>query len=52
MKLKRCSSLVMGLACGMCLLQIAGCTVENLLLNVVNLTLSALLSQLLGSPVL
>lgn len=52
MKLVRYCRLLTGCLCGMYILQVAGCTFDSLLLSVVNLTLSALLSQLLGTPLL
>jgi len=33
-------------------LQAGGCTIESLLLDVINITLSVVLTQLLGTPLL
>ena len=49
---KKCFRGLTALACGACLLQAGGCTVESLLLNVVSITLSTVLTQLLGTPLL
>lgn len=38
------------LSCGLIMLQTTGCTVDTLLDTVINLTLTALLSSLLGTP--
>ena len=40
------------LAGGACLLQAGGCTIDSLLLDVISITLSAVLTQLLGTPLL
>ncbi|MCH8853597.1 MAG: hypothetical protein IID41_13235 [Planctomycetes bacterium] len=52
MRLKKCFRGLTAVACGACLLQTAGCTIESLLLDVVGLALSAFLTQLLGTPLL
>ena len=52
MKIKRVHRLLIGSTCGACLLQATGCTIDQLLTDVSGLILSALLSQLLGTPLL
>lgn len=52
MKLAKYCRLLTGCLGGVYMLQAAGCTADSLLLSIVNLTLSALISQLLGTPVL
>ena len=42
----------MALTCGACLLQVGGCTIESLLQDVLSIALSAILSQILGTPVI
>lgn len=49
---KKCFRLITYAACGMYMVQFAGCTVDAIVQNVISLTLSALLSQLLGTPLL
>lgn len=52
MRIKRVYRLLIGSTCGACLLQTTGCTLDQLLTDVSGLILSALLSQLLSTPVL
>ena len=52
LRFKQCFRGLTALACGACLLQAGGCTIESLLLDVVSITLSAILTQLLGTPLL
>ena len=49
---KKCCRLITYGACGMYMLQFAGCTIDSVLQNVISLTLSALLTELLSTPVL
>ncbi len=49
---KKCFRGLTALAGGACLLQAGGCTIDSLLLNVISITLSAVLTQLLGTPLL
>ncbi len=52
LRFKQCIRRLTALACGACLLQAGGCTIESLLLDVIGITLSAVLTQLLGTPLL
>ncbi len=52
MRFKQCYRGLTALACGACLLQVGGCTIESLLIDVLNIALSAILTQALGTPVL
>ncbi len=52
MRFKQCFRGLTAFACGACLLQVGGCTIESLLLDVISITLSAVLTQLLGTPLL
>ncbi len=52
MRFKQCIRRLTAIACGACLLQAGGCTIESLLLDVIGITLSAVLTQVLGTPLL
>ncbi len=52
LRFKECFRKLTALACGACLLQTGGCTMESLLLDVASIALSAILTQLLGTPLL
>ncbi len=52
LRFKQCFRGLTALACGACLLQVGGCTIESLLLDVISITLSAVLTQLLSTPLL
>ncbi len=52
LRFKQCFRGLTALTCGACLLQTGGCTIESLLLDVISITLSAVLTQLLGTPLL
>jgi hypothetical protein len=52
LRFKQCFRGLTALACGGCLLQVGGCTTESLLVDVMGIALSAILTQLLGTPLL
>lgn len=52
LRFKQCFRGLTALAGGACLLQAGGCTIDSLLLDVISITLSAVLTQLLGTPLL